>query len=71
AEQTGGRAIAVSRSDKIGEAFAQISSELRSEYSLGYSPENSAHDGTFRKLEVKSKSGYKIQARKGYYAPKG
>ena len=71
AEQTGGRAIAVNRPDKIGDAFAQIASELRSEYSLGYSPENSNHDGTFRKLEVKSKSGYKIQARKGYYAPKG
>ena len=71
AEQTGGRAIAVNRPDKIGDAFAQIASELRSEYSLGYSPENSNHDGTFRKLEVKSKSGYKIQARKGYYAPRG
>ncbi|MFI5105028.1 MAG: VWA domain-containing protein, partial [Terriglobales bacterium] len=68
-EQTGGRTIQVNRPDKIGEAFTQIANELRSQYSLGYSPENDKRDGTFRKIEVKSKSGYKVQARKGYYAP--
>ena len=33
---------------------------------LGLNPTN---DGKFRRLEVKSKDGYKIQARKGYYPP--
>jgi VWFA-related protein len=68
-EQTGGRAIEVNDPKKISAAFTQISNELRSQYNLGYSPENSKHDGTFRKIEVKSKNGYKVQARKGYYAP--
>lgn len=68
-EQTGGRVIEVNNPDKIGDAFNQISNELRSQYSLGYTPTNEKHDGTFRKIEVKSKDGYKIQARKGYYAP--
>lgn len=68
-EQTGGRVIAVSRPDKIGDAFAQISSELRTQHALGYTPEDAKRDGTFRKIEIKSKSGYKVQARKGYYAP--
>lgn len=68
-EQTGGRTIQVNRPDKIGEAFTQIANELRSQYSLGYSPENDKRDGTFRNIEVKSKSGYKVRARKGYYAP--
>lgn len=69
AEETGGRAISVGNSDKLGKAFAEISSELRSQYSIGYTPTNEKHDGTFRKIEVKSKDGYKIQARRGYYAP--
>jgi VWFA-related protein len=69
AEQTGGRAISVGNTDKLGKAFNEISNELRSQYSLGYTPTNGKHDGTFRKIEVKAKDGYKIQARKGYYAP--
>lgn len=68
-EATGGRTIEVDNPDKIGDAFRKISSELRSQYSLGYSPENEKRDGTFRKIEVKAKNGYKVEARKGYYAP--
>ncbi len=69
AEQTGGRLIVVNNPDKLGKAFKQISDELRSQYSVGYTPTNEKHDGTFRKIEMKSKEGYKIQARRGYYAP--
>jgi len=69
AEQTGGRIITVDRPEKIGKAFTEISNELRSQYSIGYTPDNEKHDGTFRKIELKSKGGHKIQARKGYYAP--
>ena len=68
AEQTGGRMITVNNPNKLGEAFKQISNELRSQYSIGYSPSDSKHDGSFRKIEIKAKD-YKIQARKGYYAP--
>jgi VWFA-related protein len=68
-EQTGGRAIQVDRVDKIADAFDQISRELRSQYYIGYSPENPKRDGSFRKIEVKSKTGLKIQARRGYYSP--
>jgi VWFA-related protein len=69
AEQTGGRAISVGNPDKLGKAFADISEELRTQYSMGYTSTNEKHDGTFRHIEVKSKDGYKVQARKGYYAP--
>jgi VWFA-related protein len=68
AEETGGRAISVGHSDKLGQAFKQISDELRTQYSLGYTSTNEKHDGGFRKIELKSKDGYKVQARKGYYA---
>ena len=68
-EATGGRVIEVNNPNKIGDAFRQISSELRSQYSLGYTPDNEKRDGSFRKIEIKSKNSYKVQARKGYYAP--
>ncbi|MGA7907921.1 MAG: VWA domain-containing protein [Candidatus Sulfotelmatobacter sp.] len=68
-EETGGRVINVgNKFDKLKEAFDQVAAELRSQYNLGYTPANSQLDGTYRKLEIKSKQGYKIQARAGYYA---
>ncbi len=70
-EQTGGRVINVgNKFDKLREAFDQIAQELRSQYNIGYVPTNLKLDGTYRKLEIKSKENYKIQARSGYYAAK-
>jgi VWFA-related protein len=69
AGETGGRVIEVgNKLDKLKEAFDQIANELRSQYNLGYTPTNSAQDGSFRKLELHSKQGYKVQTRSGYYA---
>ena len=63
-EQTGGRVINVgNKFDKLREAFDQIAAELRSQYNIGYTPTNGKKDGTYRKIEIKSKQGYKIQAR--------
>jgi len=72
-EESGGRVIRVS--NKAGEtalAFEQLARELRTQYSLGYTPSNAARDGSFRKIRVQVHSGdYKVQARRGYYAPGG
>jgi VWFA-related protein len=69
ADETGGRVIEVgNKADKLKQAFDQISAELRSQYNIGYTPTNNQHDGTYRKIEVKSKEGYRVQARRGYYA---
>jgi VWFA-related protein len=68
-EQTGGRVINVgNKMDKLREAFDQIAAELRSQYNIGYTPTNTRQDGSYRKLEIKCKQNYKIQARSGYYA---
>ena len=68
-EQTGGRVINVgNKFDKLREAFDQVAAELRSQYNIGYTPTNTNLDGTYRKLEIKNKQNYKIQARAGYYA---
>ena len=68
-EQTGGRVINVgNKFDKLKEAFNQVAAELRSQYNIGYTPTNTKLDGSYRKLEIKNKQNYKIQARAGYYA---
>jgi VWFA-related protein len=68
-EQSGGRVINVgNKFDKLREAFDQIAAELRSQYNIGYTPTNTKLDGSYRKLEIKNKQNYKIQARAGYYA---
>jgi VWFA-related protein len=70
-EATGGRVINVgNKFDKLRDAFDEISNELRSQYNIGYVSTNTAFDGSYRKLEIKNKQGYKIQARAGYYAVK-
>ena len=71
-EETGGRVFRANDDSGLAAAFDQISQELRSQYSLGYSPTNAARDGSFRRIEVKvRRGGFRIQARKGYYAPSG
>ena len=68
-EQTGGRVINVgNKFDKLRDAFDQIAAELRSQYNIGFTPTNTKRDGSYRKLEIKNKQNYKIQARSGYYA---
>jgi VWFA-related protein len=71
AEETGGRMIAVRSEKKLLEAFDEISEELRSQYTLGYYPTNTARDGKFRKIKVETNNhDLKVLTRKGYYAPK-
>ena len=72
AEETGGRMISVRSEKKLMEAFDEISEELRSQYTLGYYPTNSAQDGKYRKVKVEmADHDLKVLTRKGYYAPKG
>jgi len=70
AQATGGRVIEVgNKQDRLKQAFDQIQNELRSQYNIGYTPTNNKLDGTYRKIQIKVKSGdYKVQARQGYYA---
>ena len=70
AEETGGRIFEARNDRELHSAFEQISNELRNQYSLGYSPTNDARDGSYRRVRVRANGrGYKVQARKGYYAP--
>jgi VWFA-related protein len=72
AEETGGRMIVANSEKHLAEAFDQISEELRSQYTVGYYPTNTAHDGRFRKIKIDmANHDLKVLARKGYYAPRG
>ena len=69
AEATGGRMLEVKGIDKLEAALDEISDELHHQYSLGYYPENKNWDGKLRKIQISAgEKGYKVYARKGYYA---
>ena len=66
---TGGRVFRVDRKYTLEDVFRYLQEELRSQYSISYTPTNSKHDGTFRKIDLRASSkDYKVQTRKGYYA---
>lgn len=66
---TGGRVFDVSRRGNLDLAYKQLQEEMRSQYSIAYSPLNGNRDGSFRKIEIKTRdTSLKVQARRGYYA---
>lgn len=68
-EETGGRVMYVDRRHSLEEIFKEIQDEMRTQYSLGYTPTNGAKDGSFRKIDIKvAAKDLKVQARRGYYA---
>jgi VWFA-related protein len=70
-DDTGGRMFEVGRRQTLDAIFQQIEEEMRSQYAVSYSSSNPARDGSFRKLDIRAKNkAYKVQARKGYFAPK-
>ena len=70
-EFSGGLVIDAQQMQDVGAAFDQIAKELASQYSIGYYPTNTAHDGKFRKVEVRlTKQGLIARTKRGYNAPK-
>ncbi len=52
ASMTGGRAYFPRFEGELPELFQDISSDIRNQYTLSYSPSNTKLDGTYRKLKV-------------------
>ena len=70
-EDTGGRVMKVDNKNSLQSIFDQISQELRSQYSIGYTPTNPSATGGFRRVEIhvpQREKEVKVQVRKGYYA---
>jgi len=69
ADQTGGALFVVQDPDEMKEAVARISTELRHQYLIGYSPGLERWDGRFRSVQLLARNGrYVVRTRKGYYA---
>jgi VWFA-related protein len=69
-DPTGGRVYRVGR-NTLDAVFKELSDEMRSQYSIGFTPSNATKDGSYRKLDIKmANKDLKAQARKGYYAIK-
>ena len=69
--RTGGRAFFPYSAEQLHHAFALIDEELRSLYSLTYTPTRKERDGKYRKIKVKlvKAKNLLVKHRKGYYAP--
>ena len=69
--RTGGRVFFPYSAEQLHHAFALIDEELRSRYSLTYTPTRKERDGKFRKIKVKliKAKNLVVKHRKGYYAP--
>jgi VWFA-related protein len=67
AEQTGGRAFAANSPAQLTDALSHIVNEIRSFYRLSYISDNPGPADSFRRIEVTSREGHRVQVRKGYY----
>jgi VWFA-related protein len=70
-DETGGHVFKVDRRNTLDDVFKELQDEMRSQYSIGYTPTNEVKDGSYRHVDVRlANKDLKPQARKGYYAIK-
>ncbi len=68
ASETGGRAFYIKGIEELTSVYRQIEDELRSQYLLTYTSDNTADRESFREVEVKVKGGrMKARTLRGYY----
>lgn len=72
---TGGRAFFPTSFNELDYYIDLVHAELRNQYLIGYSPTNKAHDGRWRRINVKLDTPQglpklAVHSREGYYAPK-
>jgi VWFA-related protein len=70
AKETGGVNFHPFQATDLEQSFANIANELRHQYFILYSPDNFVADGSFHRVEVKSRvKNTDVRVRSGYYAP--
>jgi VWFA-related protein len=70
--ETGGTVFEVSRKQSIEDIYAQISEDLRSQYRLGFTPEDAAAKDGYHQIDLRltgawAKKKMDVQTRDGYY----
>lgn len=71
ADDTGGRPFFPYQVSDLAQAFADIGTELRSQYLIAYTPSYHAEDGKFHYIQIQllHGKGLTVRARQGYWAP--
>lgn len=69
-EATGGEVFFPKDVTEVDKIAHQVARDIRNQYTIGYTPSNTALDGTFRKIEIKvnAPGNPKVRTRSGYYA---
>lgn len=68
-DASGGRFYHANRIDDLNGVFEQVAAELRTVYSIAYTPTNLNFDGRFRRIKVQvNRPDVVIRTRPGYYA---
>ncbi|HXK06023.1 MAG TPA: VWA domain-containing protein, partial [Verrucomicrobiae bacterium] len=70
AEATGGAVFFPKELAEVDKIAHQVAHDIRNQYTIVYSPSNTAMDGTFRqiKITVKAPGNPTVRTRSGYYA---
>jgi Ca-activated chloride channel family protein len=74
AEETGGKALVAQNLSELPDIVKKLSSEIRSQYVLGYSSSNPANDGKYHRVKIEllqtvGAPPLHLSWRRGYYAP--
>ena len=70
AQETGGRSFFPSNVGELAKIYDQISQELSTLYSIGYSSRNPSRNGAWRRIVVRvARPGMLARTRQGYYGP--
>ena len=68
ADVSGGRCYSAERIEDLKDVFDQVAAELRTVYSMAYTPKNLDLDGRFRRIRVQVKTpDVGIRTKPGYY----
>jgi VWFA-related protein len=70
AEATGGEVFFPKELAEVDKIAHQVARDIRNQYTIEYSPSNTAMDGQYRKIEIRvnAPGNLKVRTRSGYYA---
>jgi len=69
-QETGGRAFFPTQATELATIYGQISDELSSQYTLGYTSRNPRRDGAWRRIVVRiGRPNLTARTKQGYFAP--
>jgi len=71
-KETGGRFFEVSKKESVGDIYTSIVEELRTQYSMGYTPDKDSTASGYHHVQLAvKKKDLTVQTRDGYYADTG